>query len=217
MAKRKKRKSTKRRARRAAPAAVKTTKRRRTSRRRRGSGGGFGVARVRRGTRVIYINPSKKRRGRRVRRKNPGFGGTLRRAFVPYAAGIVTSAASAMLDTGLAKFPVVRQLVKVGGALGIAMFLSRRYPQASAAAIGALGASQGYPLVTKLAGGLVARTPAEAVKGLGEMTETYPEMGALLQGGIGALLQGGPSDVPEVAMNYETALMNMASEDDDDA
>jgi hypothetical protein len=133
---------------------------------------------------------------------------------VPYAAGIVTSAASAMLDTGLAKWPVVRQLVKVGGVVGIAMFLGRKYPQASAAAIGALGASQGYPLVTKLAGGLVARTPAEAVKGLGEMTETYPEMGALLQGGLGALLQG-PSDVPEVAMNYETALMNMADDDDD--
>lgn len=216
MAKKRKRRSGKRRARRAAPRrkSYRRGKQRRAVRRARRSGGPF-AARVRRGTRVIYINGRKGRRGRRVRRRNPGFGGLLRRAFVPYAAGVVTSAASAMLDTGLAKFPVVRQLVKVGGVLGIAAFLGRKYPQASAAAIGALGASQGYPLVTKLAGGLVARTPAEAVKGLGEMTETYPEMGALLQGGLGALLQGGPSDVPEVAANYETALMNMADDDDE--
>ena len=86
--------------------------------------------------------------------------------------------------------------------------------QASAAAIGALGASQGYPLVTKLAGGIVGRTPAEAVKGLAEMSESYPEIGALLQGGVSALLNG-PSDVPEATMNYETALMNMADDDDE--
>lgn len=216
MAKRRKRRSGKRRARRTAPRRrVYRRRPRRTSSRRRRSGGGPFAARVRRGTRVIYINPRGKRKGRRVRRRrNPGFGGLLRRAFVPYAAGVVTSAASAMLDTGLAKYPVVRQLVKVGGVVGIAAFLSRKYPQASAAAIGALGASQGYPLVTKLAGGIVGRTPAEAVKGLAEMSESYPEMGALLQGGVGALLNG-PSDVPEATMNYETALMNMADDDDE--
>ena len=217
MAKRKRRRSTKRRARRAAAPKSRRVYRRRprtTHRRRRRRGGGSGFAHVRRGTRVIYINPRRRRHGRRRRRHNPGFGGILKRAFVPYAAGIITSAATAMLDTGLAKMPVVRQLVKVGGVVAIAAFLGRKHPQASAAAIGALGASQGYPLVTKLAGGLVARTPAEAVKGLGEMTATYPEMGALLQGGLGALLQG-PTDVPDVAANYETALMNMADDDDD--
>lgn len=138
----------------------------------------------------------------------------LKRAFVPYAAGVVTAGAAAMLDAGLAKWPVVRQVAKIGGVLGIAAFFGRRYPNASAAAIGALGASQGYPLVTKLAGGLVARTPAEAVKGLGEMSESYPEMGALLQGGLGALLQGVP-DVETGVANYATALTNMADDDDD--
>lgn len=137
-------------------------------------------------------------------------------AFVPYATGVATSALCAMIDSGLAAMPVVSQLVKVGGAVGIAAFFGRRHPLVSAAAIGALGASQGYPLVTKLAGGMFAHTPAQAVKGLGEMSDTYPEMGALLQGGLGALLQG-PSDVPLSASNYETALMNMSGDDEDGA
>lgn len=144
-----------------------------------------------------------------------GLSGIFKRALVPYAAGVVTAGAAAMLDTGLAQWPIVRQVVKVGGVLGIAAFFGRKHPNASAAAIGAIGASQGYPLITQLAGGLVARTPAEAVKGLGAMAATYPEMGALLQGGLGALLQG-PTDVEDVAGNYASALTNMADDDDDE-
>lgn len=135
-------------------------------------------------------------------------------AFVPYATGIATSAVSAMMDSGLAKWPVIAQLAKVGGAVAVAAFFGRRHPLAASAAIGALGASQGYPLVTKLAGGMFAHTPAQAVKGLGEMSDTYPEMGALLQGGLGALLEG-PSDVPVATADYQTALNNMADDDDD--
>ena len=166
--------------------------------------------------RTLYLNPGR----RRIRRRrNPGgFGGLLKMAFIPYATGVVTAGVAAMLDTGLARWPVVRQVVKVAGVLGIASFLGRRHPLVAAASIGAIGASQGYPLITRLAGGMVARTPAEAVTGLGEMTGSYPEIGALLQGGLGALLQGmeGPSDVDDVARNYVEALSNMSGGDDDE-
>lgn len=141
-------------------------------------------------------------------------GGILRMALVPYATGVATSAAMAMLDSGLAASPMIGNIVKAGGAVAIAAFFGRRHPLAASAAIGAIGASQGYPLVTKLAGGMFAHTPAQAVKGLGEMSDTYPEMGALLQGGLGALLQG-PTDVPMTSTNYQTALQNMADDDDD--
>lgn len=215
MAKRRRR-SGKRRTRRAAPrrraAARRRVYRRRPRHRRRPRA----IARLGAGrTRTIYVNPSGRRRHRRIRRRrNPGFGGLLRMAFVPYATGLATAAASAMLDSGLAQWPIVTHLVKVTGAVGIAAFFGRKHPLVASAAIGALGASQGYPLVTKLAGGMFAHTPAQAVKGLGEMSDSYPEMGALLQGGLGALLSG-PSDVPVTASNYQTALMNMGDDDDD--
>jgi hypothetical protein len=123
-----------------------------------------------------------------------------------------TRVGAAVLDSALASYPMVRQVAKVGGAVAIAVF-GRRHPIASAAAIGALAGSQGYTLGTKLAGGMIAHTPAEAVKGLGEMTQTYPELGALLSGGVGALLSG-PDDIDQVARNYGTALSNMSDNDD---
>lgn len=129
MAKRRKRRSGRRRVRRASPRR-RTYRRRPVHRRRarrRAHARRSGVARVRRGTRVIYINPrGRRRRGHRVRRRrNPGFGGLLRMAFVPYATGVVTSAAMAMLDSGLAQWPMVGNIVKAGGALGIAAFFGR--------------------------------------------------------------------------------------------
>ncbi len=139
-------------------------------------------------------------------------GGLARRVFVPYAAGFITSVATAVLDASLSNYPMVRQLSKVGGAVAIAIF-GRRHPIASAAAIGALAGSQGTVLGTRLAGGMHATTPAEAVKGLAEMQQTYPELGALLTGGVGALLNG-PEDVDQAAVNYATALNNMADQDD---
>lgn len=160
------------------------------------------------------MNP-RRRRHRRSRRRNPGFGGAIRKVFVPYAAGFITSIGCSLIDSRLANYPAGKQLVKVGGAIAIAMF-GRRYPVASAAAIGALAASQGYVVGTRLAGGLVAHTPAQAVQGLGEMQQTYPELGALLSGGVGALLSGmgGPDDVDAVAANYTTALNNMSGDDE---
>lgn len=141
-------------------------------------------------------------------------------AFMPYLVGVVTAGAAAFLDTQFASRPTVRQLVKVASVVGIAVFLGRKNPRAAAAAIGAIGATQGYELVTRMTGGLVARTPQEAVKGLGEMADTYPEMGALLNGGLGALLNGedGMGGIPNVGagvQNYEQALMNMAGDDDE--
>ena len=165
--------------------------------------------------RTLYLNPSRRRR---VRRNPAGFGGLLKAAFIPYATGVVVAGVSAMLDTGLSRWPVVRQLVKVAGVLAVAKFVGARHPLVAAASIGAIGASQGYPLITRLAGGMVARTPAEAVEGLAEMAESDASMGALLQGGMGALLQGiegGPDDVGDVVGNYEEALSNMADDDDD--
>lgn len=141
--------------------------------------------------------------------------GLARRVFVPYAAGFLASMGAAVLDSAMSAYPAVRQLAKVGGAVAIAVF-GRRYPEASAAAIGAIAGSQGYTLGTKLAGGMIAHTPAEAVKGLGEMQQTYPELGALLNGGVGALISGlgGPDDVDAVARNYAAALDNMSGDDE---
>ncbi len=142
-------------------------------------------------------------------------GGLMRRVFVPYAAGFLTGGAASILDAGLEKYPVVKGISKVGLAFAIA-FAGRRYPTASTAAIAALAASQGYPLGIKLTGGMFATSPAGAVKGLGEMSQHYPELGALLAGGVGALLSGmgGPPNVPDVVTNYQTALANMAGDDD---
>jgi hypothetical protein len=170
-------------------------------------------------TRTIYINP-RRRRGkgrRRAFRRINGSGGivaSVKAVFVPFAAGFITSMASAALDSGLASYPMAKRLAKVGGCIAIAMF-GKRHPRASAAAIGALAASEGYALGTKLVGGMIAHSPAQAVQGLGDMTQTYPEMGALLNGGVGALLEGVPN-VGVSASDYEAALNNMADYGDDD-
>lgn len=139
-------------------------------------------------------------------------GGLFKRAFVPYAVGFITSGAMGVLDAGLASYPMVKQIGKVGLALGVAAFMGRKYPTASIAAIAAIASSSGYALGTKLAGGMVASNPAQAVKGLGDMAVHYPELGALLNGGVGALLNG-PPDVDDAVVNYATALNNMADDD----
>jgi hypothetical protein len=214
MAKRRRKKSRRASARRASPRRRRVHRRRpasrrRVARRRRGGGGGF--ARVKRGTKVIYIN-GRRRRGRGRRRRNPGMGGLFKRAFVPYAVGFITAGAMGVVDSALSSSPMVKNLAKVGLALGVAAFAGRRYPTASIAAISAIASSQGYALGTRLAGGMVASSPAEAVKGLGDMAVHYPELGALLNGGVGALLNG-PPDVDDAVVNYATALNNMADDD----
>jgi len=169
-----------------------------------------------RGKRRIYLNPRRRRYSRR--RRNPGFGGggILPFALKAYAAGFVTSLATAVVDTALANYPMVKQIAKVGGAIAIAFVGRRRFPMAATAAIASLAGSQGYNLGTKLAGGFIAQSPAQATKGLGEMAQVYPEMGALLTGGIGALLtgMGGVDNQSDVLGNYQTALSNMAEDDD---
>ena len=57
------------------------------------------------------MNP---RRRRFRRRRNPGNVGSLfKRTFVPYAVGFITSRAMAVVDTGLANYPMVKQVGKV--------------------------------------------------------------------------------------------------------
>jgi hypothetical protein len=168
-----------------------------------------------RGRRAVYLNP-RRRRIRRRRNGSMGGGSLFKRVLVPYAAGFLASGAIAVLDTGLANYPMVKNVVKVGAAFLIAI-AGRRYPTASVAAIASLAGSQGYAMGTKFAGGFIAQTPAQAVKGLGDMSRSYPEMGALLTGGVGALLNGmgDPSDPAGVVNNYATAMRNMAESDDD--
>lgn len=139
-------------------------------------------------------------------------GGLLKRTFIPYAVGFITSGLTAVVDTGLASYPMAKNLVKVLGAVAVAATVGRRHPVAATAAISAIAASQGYTLGTKLAGGMFAQSPAQAVQGLGEMARSYPELGALLNGGVGALLNG-PPDVDDAVVNYSTALANMADDD----
>lgn len=169
-----------------------------------------------RGKRRIYLNP---RRRRVRRRRNPGFSGggsLLKRVLVPYAVGFVTSGAMAVLDTGMANYPVLKRAIKVGAAFLVAI-AGRRHPTASIAAISALASTEGYTLGTKVAGGFVAQSPAQAVTGLGSMSRSYPEIGALLTGGVGALLtgMGSPDDPSSVVRNYASAMNNMAESDDD--
>lgn len=140
-------------------------------------------------------------------------GSLLKRTFVPYAVGFITSGAMAVIDTGLANYPMAKNVGKVFLAVGVAAIVGRKHPVAATAAISAIAASQGYAFGTKMAGGMLAQSPAQAVKGLGDMSHTYPELGALLNGGVGALLNG-PPDVDDAVVNYATALNNMASEDD---
>lgn len=142
-------------------------------------------------------------------------GGLLRRVFTPYAAGFVTSMACAALDGALStKTPMVRNIVKLGGAVACAYF-GRRYPVAATAAIAAIAASQGYAVGLKAVGGMAAASPAQVVQKAGEMADEYPEMGALLAGGVGALLSG-MGDAPNLdanVANYMTAVNNLADED----
>lgn len=138
----------------------------------------------------------------------------MKAAFVPFASGFITSMAAAALDSGMASHPMAKRLVKVGGCIAIAMF-GRKHPRASAAAIGALAASEGYALGTTLVGGMIAHNPAQVVAGAAKMQDVYPEMGALLQGGVGALLEGVPN-VGVAASDYAEALSNMADYGDDD-
>lgn len=179
--------------------------------------------------RTIYINPGKKRRRsrrrkgtgarriRRHRRSNPGRGGlmsSVKAAFTPLIAGALTGMACAALDTALSKYPTGKKLAKVGGAVVIAMF-GRRYPRAACAAIGALAATEGYNLGSKLVGGMPAiQKPEQVPKALSTMGDSYPEIGALLEGGVGALLEGVPDERTSIA-NYATSLANMAGDDDD--
>lgn len=184
---------------------------------------------ARRHGRTVYYNPSRRRgRGRRRmvrRRRNPGGGGgsLISRVLKPYAIGFIASLGVAALDTFVAKqFPsaasgAINQLVKVGTAFAIAIGL-RRKPDVARAAITAIAATAGYNLGSKLVGGMGAtQTPAQTVKGLGEMASSYPEIGALLQGGVGALLQGmgdvGPPNTGDVVSNYSAALSGMGDDE----
>lgn len=227
--------------RKARKARRKTTRRKGTStmaKRRRKSRKGAKARRTRRRvyqirpsrrTRTIYINPGRKRRRRRRkggagrrrivrhRRRNPGRGGivsSIKAAFTPLIAGALTGMACAAMDAALSKYPTGKKLAKVGGAVAIAMF-GRRYPRAACAAIGALAATEGYNIGSKLVGGMPAvQKPEQVPKALSTMGESYPEIGALLEGGVGALLEGVPDERQSVA-NYATSLANMAGDDDD--
>lgn len=166
---------------------------------------------------MIYINPRKRRgKGRRRHRRNPG-GVNVKHTFKLLIAGFAAGGLAAFIDKMLSgKSQIAANLAKVGAAVIVAV-VGKRYPSASAAAVGALSGSVGYAMVTRMGGGIVAHSPAGAVKGLAEMSDDYPEMGALLQGGLGALLEGDDDfgDLPGTVDNYETALQNMADGDDD--
>lgn len=96
--------------------------------------------------------------------------------------------------------------------------LGGRARDISGKAIVALGALQGYSFFTAASGGApAAQSPGQAIEGLGNMAQTYPEMGALLQGGVGALLQGmgdyGPMREGDIVANYGQALQGMGDDE----
>lgn len=164
------------------------------------------------GRAVVYINPSRRRHRRRVRRhRNPAM---LRMVMGPIIAGFAASFVGAAIDKFVTNTKLAA-LAKVGAIFAVA-FGGRRHPRASVAAIGSLAGSLGYPLAVKMLGGMTASTPAQAVSGLAGMTRTYPQMGALLNGGMGALLSGvgdAPTNLPTVARDYMAALRNTVDDD----
>lgn len=165
------------------------------------------------GKKRFYINP--RRRSRRYR--NPEIrGGLVKTALVAIGAGFAASAASAVIDKYAGGRPMIARVGKLITALAIAKF-GGRYPQAASAAIGGLAASEGYNIMTRALGGLAsAQTPADAIKSVAASAAGgNPAMGALLDGGLGALLNGVP-DVEESAYDYNEALSNMAGGYDDD-
>jgi hypothetical protein len=148
--------------------------------------------------------------------------GLFMRFLIPYAAGFGTSFLAAGLDSKLAKYPMVNTLVKVGGALVLAGAFGRKYPIIASSAIASLAASSGYTFGTKAFGGMVAHDVKQVITGAQLMAEKDPAVGALLRGGVGALLRGyngtgallsGPPDLTDVTANYESALRNMPDDD----
>lgn len=205
-----------RKARRASPTRRRRrTRRAYTPRRRRYHRRPRRVARRRSARAVIYVNPRhRRRRHRRLRRRrNPS--GMLRMVMTPIIAGFAASFVGAAIDKFVTNTKLAA-LAKVGAIFAVA-FGGRRSPRASVAAMGSLAGSLGYPMAVKLLGGMTATTTATAVQGLAGMSRTNPQIGALLNGGMGALLSGvgdAPSNLPVVASNYMTALRNNVHDDD---
>lgn len=138
---------------------------------------------------VIRLGPSKRRRTVYINGSRNGMA-LVKSTFTSFAAGFVAGGLSAVVDKQFATKPNIARIAKVLAAFGIAKF-GARHPRAAAAAIGALASSEGYNMATKFLGGAkAAHTPDQAVQGLADMSEAYPEMGALLNGGMGALLAG---------------------------
>lgn len=134
----------------------------------------------------------------------------LKSTFTSFAAGFAAAGVAAVIDKQFSGKPMIARIGKVVAAFAIAKF-GARHPRASSAAIGALGASEGYSLVTRMLGGAAAaHTPDQAVKGLADMSESYPEMGALLNGGMGALLEGQFSDAQD---DYSNSLQGSEEEE----
>lgn len=169
-------------------------------------------------TRTIYINPgkSRRRRSRRSYRRNgSGSMNLVKSTFTSFAAGFVAGGLAAVLDKQFSTKPTIARIAKVVAAFGIAKFGSK-HPRAASAAIGALAASEGYSMATRVLGGApAAHTPDQAVKGLADMSESYPEMGALLNGGMGALLSGdeGMEGLSNATADYANALQGSDYDD----
>ena len=166
------------------------------------------MAKRRRRARAIYrIRPSSRSRTVYINGGSTSF--LLKAAFTSFAAGFAASGVAAVIDKQFSKKPMIARIGKVVAAFAIAKF-GARHPRASSAAIGALGGSEGYQIVTRMLGGAkAAHTPDQAIKGLADMSESYPEMGALLNGGMGALLEGTGEDIS----NYQDSLQGSFEED----
>jgi hypothetical protein len=154
-------------------------RRKRASSRRRTSSGRF-IAKRR-----TARNPRKRRHHGRHRR-NPGMAGGFIKAAIgslmPMGVGGIGGAVCGMAD---AKFmsdkPVVSALSKlVLGAAGAGLL--RKRPALAFGWAGGVVGSFGYSMGVKAMGGLVAHSPATALKGIADMAADNPEMAALLEG-----------------------------------
>ena len=132
---------------------------------------------------------------------------------------MATAAASAAIDKQLAGKPYIREFSKIAGVLVIAATAGRKakWRDAASGAIGALGGTQGYRVMQRFTGGIMASSVEEAMEQAQLPGNQKNGMGVLLNGGMGVLLNGmGVPNIENYAENYEQAIENSASYGGDD-
>jgi hypothetical protein len=169
-------------------------------------------------SRARVANPGKRRRkhhrkSRARRTRNPGMMGglmsTAKAAVPPMLAGGAAGAIAGYVDTKfLANRPTVSVLAKVGLGIVGAMALRRKHAAAALGFAGGMLGATGYSYGVKFAGGHVALTGMQGLRGLADMAASDPETANLIAG----LADVVPDQMGDAAQDYDAQLAD--GEDD---